>query len=97
MTRIYRNLVLMALSVGALWSCASNPDAIGPLTLDRLAHTCPVCEPTQAAIALAMNPDYTAFLALMGLYLLVLLLAVWPHPGHLAPGGSRHAARHYRP
>ena len=97
MTRIYRTLVLIALSVGAFWSCWSNPDAIGPLTLNRLRWSCPVCEPTQEAFELARNPDYTAFLALMSLYLLVLLLAVWPRPGGGEPRGGMYTARYYQP
>ena len=96
MTRIYQNLILIAVSVGALWSCATNPDAIGPLTLKRLVYWCPVCEPTQEAFAMA-NPDYTAFLALMGLYLLVMLLAVWPRAGQSGPRGGMYGARPYHP
>ena len=97
MARMYRNLVLIAVSVGALWSCATNPDAIGPLTLNRLRYWCPVCEPTQEAFAMARNPDYTAFLALMGLYLLAMLLAVWPRPGQSGPRDGLYGARPYHP
>lgn len=97
MTGIYRTLVLIALSAGALWSCASNPDAIGPLTLDRLARWYPAHEPTQQAFAMARNAEHTAFLALMSLYLLVLLLAAWPRPGHREPRGGMFAVRPYHP
>lgn len=77
MTRTARNLLAIALGVGALWSLSSNPEAIGPVTWSRFS---PLAHPTPEHIASLMNPDYTGFIVLMARYGVVLLLAVRPHP-----------------
>lgn len=97
MTRIYRNLVLIVLSAGAFWSCASNPDAFGPMTLERVARWYPTAEPSLKYYEMIRYPDYNPFLALMALYLLVLILAVWSHAGHNGPRGGLSSVRPYHP